>query len=109
MSLTTKIEFLDDPKGKSHLKNLDVDLHSHLTDQADWDAEYWDFESDFLQQYAQKLENLISKSESGITFEALWANENPQNFVELSPTEFLQIVRSNKIGTQTKYFVNKNV
>lgn len=109
MSLITKIKFIDGTKGKSLLKNLDVQLHDHLTDNADWDAEHWDFEPEFLQEYAKKLETLISESESGIIFEALWASDDPHIFVELSPTDFLEIIRSNKIGTQTQYFVNKNV
>ncbi len=109
MSLVTKIEFIDDPKGKSHLKGLDIDLHYHLTDQADWDAEYWDFDSKYLQDYAKMLKELFSKSQNGIEFQAMWIGEQPDKFVEVSINEFLEIVRSNKIGTATRYIVNKNV
>ncbi|MBD3615595.1 MAG: hypothetical protein HUJ22_03405 [Gracilimonas sp.] len=109
MSLVTKIEFIDDPKGKSHLKGLDIDLHYYLTDQADWDAEYWDFDSEYLQDYAKMLEDLFSKSKNGIEFQAMWIGEQPDKFVEVSINEFLEIVRSNKIGTSTRYIVNKNV
>lgn len=109
MSLVTKIEFIDDPKGKSHLKKVDVDLHDHLTDQADWDAEYWDFDSEYLQDYAKLLEDLFSKSKNGIKFQAMWVGEHPNKFVEVSIEAFLEIVRSNKIGTSTRYIMEKNV
>ncbi|MEX1014388.1 MAG: hypothetical protein WDZ80_04475 [Candidatus Paceibacterota bacterium] len=108
MSLFVEIEFIDDRKGKSHLKDFDYQLHNHLTEQADWDAEYWDFDSEYLIEYSQKLEQLISKSEEGIEFQAMWVGEQPNKFLELTPDEFLEIIRSNKIGTSIRYIVNKN-
>jgi hypothetical protein len=109
MSLFVRIEFINDRKGKSYLKDFNYQLHDHLTEQADWNAEYWDFDSEYLIEYSQKLKQLISKSEEGIEFQAMWVGEQPNKFLDLSPDEFLEIVRSNKIGTSTRYIVNKNV
>jgi len=108
MSLFVRIEFINDRKGKSYLKGFDYQLHDHLTEQADWDAEYWDFDSKYLIEYSKELEQLISKSVEGIEFQAMWVGEQPDKFLELSPDEFLEIIRSNKIGTSTRYIVNKN-
>jgi hypothetical protein len=108
MSLITEIEFINNRKSKSYLKGLNIDLHDHLTDQADWNAEYWDFDSDYLHEYSKILEHIISKSTHGIEFQAMWVGEHPDKLIELSPSEFLQVVRSNKIGTSTRYTVRKN-
>jgi len=108
MSLITNLTFIDDPSGKSYLKGTDIDLHDRLTDDADWDAEYWDFDAGCLQDYSKKLERLFSLSANGIEFQALWVGEKPTKVLELSLGDFLEIVRNNKIGTKTKYIVRKN-
>jgi len=107
MSLFVEIEFINDQKGKSYLKDLDYQLHDHLTEQADWNAEYWDFDPDYLKEYSQKMEKIISQSKEGIEFQALWVGERPNKFLELSSNEFLDIVRKNKIGTSTRYIIKK--
>ncbi len=109
MSLFVEIEFINTRDQRSYLKKFDLQLHNHLTEQADWDAEFWDFDPEYLVEYSKKLEEVISYSKEGIEFQALWVGENPNKFIELSPNAFLEIIRTNKIGTSTHYFVNKNV
>jgi hypothetical protein len=46
MRFITEFVFIDDLSGKLYLNGIDIDLHDHLTDDADWDAEYWDFDSE---------------------------------------------------------------
>ena len=108
MSLVTKLVLIDDPNGLAHLKGADIDLHDHLTDDADWNAECWDFDAEYLQAYSKKLEHLFSLSANGIEFQALWVGDKPTNTLNLSLEKLLEIVRNNKIGTKTKYVVKKN-
>ena len=108
MSLATKLVFIDDPNGQSLVKNADIGLHDHLTDDADWNAEFWDFDAEYLQAYSKKLERMFSLSANGIEFQALWVGDKPTTTRNLSLEEFLEAVRNNKIGTKTKYIVRKN-
>ncbi len=105
MSLITEIKFIDDPKGRSFLEGVDIQMHDHLTDDANWDDEFWDFESEYLNEYSKKLQRIFSQSANGIEFQALWVGDNPNKIIELSLREFIEIVKSNKIGTKTKYVV----
>lgn len=107
MSLVTRLVLIDDPYGILRLKNADLDLHNHLIDDADWDADYWVFDVKYLQSYSTKLETIFTQSVNGIEFQALWVGDKPNKTLNLSLGEFLDIVRNNKIGTKTKYVVKK--
>ena len=107
MSLVTEIEFIDDPEGKSYLEGLNIQLHDYLTDDADWNAEYWDFDSEHLKKYSKLLEDLFSQSANGIEFQALWVGETPNNIIELPIDKFLEIVERNQIATGARYVVRK--
>jgi hypothetical protein len=108
MSLVTTLVFIDDPNGQSSLKNADIDLHDQLTDDADWNADFWDFDAEHLQTYSKQLERMFALSAKGIEFQALWVGDKPTKTLNLSLEEFLEIVRNNRIGTKTKYVVRKN-
>jgi len=108
MSLITVVKFIDDPSGKLFLKGTDIDLHDHLTDDADWGAEFWDFYEEYMRDYSKKLEYLFSQSANGIEFQALWVGDIPTKIINLSLSEFLEVVRNNKIDTKTKYIVRKS-
>lgn len=107
MSLITAIKFIDDPKGKSCMEGLNIQLHDYLTDDADWNAEYWDFDSQYLKGYSKLLENLFSQSANGIEFQALWVGETPKNRIELPIEKFLEVIESNRISTEARYVVRK--
>ncbi len=108
MSLVTKLVIIDDSNGQALVKNADIDWHDHLTDDADWNAEYWDFDAEFLQAYSKELEGMFSLSANGIEFQALWVGDEPTKILNQSLEEFLETVRNNKIGTKTRYIVRKN-
>ena len=108
MSLITQFEFLDRVNDSSNYIECDLELHDYLTDDADWAAEYWDIEQNYLEQYCGRLEKLYSQSTFGISFSALWVGEKPTKTINLGIDEFLEIVKSNKIGTKTKYIVYKD-
>ena len=108
MSLITNLEFIDDPKGDIYLEGIDIQLHDYLTEKADWDAEFWDFEIDYLQNFSEILEKLYQASRNGFVFQALWVGDEPVNVVEISIDEFIDIVRRNRIGTKSQYLIKKN-
>ena len=108
MSLVTTLVFIDKLDGQPKLKNADIQLHDHLTDNADWTAEFWDFDSKHLQTYAAQLERIFSGSIGGFEFQALWVEDKPTQTLELTIQEFLDAIRNSKIGTKTKYVVRKN-
>jgi len=108
MSLITKIEFIAKSDNAKLLKQYQIDMHDLLTDDADWDAEYWDFYPEQLLQYTKMLNEIIKASSKGITFQALWAGENATEVIELTDKELLNLVNSNKIKTSAKYIANKS-
>ena len=108
MSLITEIEFIDDPNGKSCLEGLNIQLHDYLTDDADWNAEYWDFEPECLKKYSKMVESLFSQSANGIEFQALWVGEKPKNLIEIPIDKFLEVIERNQIATGARYVVRKS-
>ena len=103
MSLETKIEMIGNPSSEFFIS--DYELHDLLTDDADRNAEYWDFQQHGLEQFTKKLSKLYAVSNGAFTFQAIWSGDEPSKILNLSISEFLETVRSNKIGTKTKYVV----
>lgn len=103
MSLETKIEMLGNPSSEYFLP--EYELHDLLTDEADWNAEFWDFRVPGLEDFAQKISRLYAVSNGAFTFQALWSGDKPTKVENLSLDEFLCALRDNKIGTRTKYVV----
>ena len=108
MSLITKIEFIAKSDNAKLLKQYHIDMHDLLTDDADWDAEYWDFYPEQLLRYSTTLNEIIKASSKGITFQALWAGEKANEVIELTDKELLNLVTSNKIKTTAKYIAIKS-
>lgn len=105
MSLVTKLVLIDEPDRP--LRSAEIDLHDQLTDNADWNAPFWDFDPECLKTYAERLKRIFLESNRGIVFQALWVGDEPETTRDVSIDEFLEIVRNNRIGTKTKYVVRK--
>jgi len=103
MSLETRIEMFGNPSSEYFMPGYE--LHDLLTDEADWNAEYWDFRLSELEEFAQKIRKLYVVSNGGFTFQATWAGGKPSKIESLSLEAFLRALRGNKIGTKTKYVV----
>ena len=103
MSLETRIEMLGNPSSEFYIS--DYELHDLLTDEADRNAKFWDFHHSGLEKFAQKIIKLYAVSNGGFTLQAIWSGDKISNVENLSLEEFLEIVRSNRIGTKTKYVV----
>lgn len=78
---------------------------SMLTDDADWNAPAWDIQPTLLPHLANSLALISDRASEGFTFEALWAGDKPEKYLEVSPNELLSIVRENRVGTKTRYIV----
>lgn len=103
MSVETKIEMIGNPSSEFFIS--DYELQNLLSDDTDRNAEYWDFQQPGLEQFTEKLSKLYVVSNGGFTFQAIWSGEKPSRIENLSISEFLNTVRSSKIGTKTKYVV----
>lgn len=104
MSLVTEISFIDDNKAKD-ISNYE--MHDHLTEEADWNAQYWDFDLEYLHEYSKVLEGLFNDSKNGFEFQSIWIGEVAKNVINLKINEFLDVVTSNKIGTSIRYIIRK--
>lgn len=109
MSLITYIDFIDKKSDEKLLKGTDFQLHDQLTDNADWNNEFWDFNIGYLPSYAAKIESLYNQSAKGFSFSALWIGDNPTNVSNVSINEFINAIKANKIGTKTKYVISKGI
>jgi len=108
MSLITKIEFIEKSDKRVMLNQSSIDMHDFLTDEADWNDEYWDFYPHKLLQYSKLIEEVINSSSRGIVFQALWAGEKATETIEVFASDFLKIIETNKIKTKAKYVARKN-
>lgn len=86
---------------------MNYSLHDALTDDADWDDRYWDFEKEKLNEVKDRIRDEYSKSSGGITFAALWAGDEPENEIEESIEGLLQRFDEGRIGTKDRYTLTK--
>ncbi|MDP1932797.1 MAG: hypothetical protein Q8L60_15200 [Gammaproteobacteria bacterium] len=105
MSLVTKIEIADSPAKLSKHASEEFSLHEYLSDQADWNASFWIFEVDRLDNYCQNLLNLFNSTTDGFSFQALWAGEYPKSQQTVSISELIALLKNNRLGTSTRYLV----
>ena len=80
-------------------------LHDMLTDSADWNADTWEFNQSGLDTLAGFIELFSNKLGKDFSFQAIWAGDKVEINKELTVGELIQIVKSNNIGTKTKYLV----
>jgi hypothetical protein len=76
-----------------------------LTDEADWNAATWDMTWDAAAGLADSIDYFIRKAPQGLIAEAFWDGDRAESTVELSADAFLDLVRSGRLGTKTRYAV----
>ena len=84
---------------------LSLGLHDMLTDSADWNADTWDFNQSGLDALASFIELFSKKIGKDFSFEAIWAGDKVEINKELTINELIRIIKSDNIGTKTKYLV----
>jgi len=105
MSLVTKIspiETLDS------LSMSNFNLHDCLTDDADWNDEYWSFNQNCINNFNQLLLKTYEESTKGIKLQAIWAGDSVKIHIEVTINELIQTFETNKLSTSAEYIVNKS-
>lgn len=79
---------------------------SMLTDEADWNAAFWDIQPEMLPHLADVLSFIAERVVGSFAFEDLWVGEKPKETVEVSPDDLKDAVLKNRIGTKVRYVVS---
>lgn len=103
MSLETRVEAI----GVGRVMK-DVDLHDALTDAADWNAPYWDFDQEQIQEFRSRIIEEFEAAPDGLLVSAIWTGDPVEEKIELSIQEFLERLNEGQIGTRTKYLITKD-
>ncbi len=101
MSLITKIKLIENKK------DIELNLHDLLSDDADWNADYWLFEEHKLGDISDRIKMIYDDSLKGFIFTSLWAGDCIEKRLKVSIDTFLKLIRDNKIGTKTEYKITK--
>ena len=78
---------------------------SMLTDNADWNASTWEFQSALLPLLGSTVAFISERAPNGFIIEAIWAGDKPKKLLEVSLDELHYIVRRNSIATKARYIV----
>lgn len=81
---------------------------SMLTDNADWNDEFWDFQPSVLLPTANLLAHINERVPNGFIVEALWAGDKLEETLTVSFDELKDLVLQNQIKTKAKYVVENN-
>lgn len=103
MSIETKIEMFGNPSSEFFFAG--DELQDLLNDKNRQPADYWDFHSAGLEALTRKLSRLFAVSNGGFTFQATWSGVDAAKTESLTYGEFIEIVKSNKVDSSTKYIV----
>ena len=108
MSLIAKISPINKADDIGLLYSNDLNLHDCLTDNADWNDEYWDFYPECAGKIAKTINSAYELSTKGIRFQAIWAGDKPELTIESTIEELVTALTTNKVRTRAIYVVNKN-
>ena len=81
---------------------------SMLTDDADWNAEFWNFEPSVLAPTANLLANIHQRMPNDFSVEAIWAGDKPDETLTVSIDKLKNLVTKNQVNTKAKYIVEKS-
>lgn len=79
---------------------------SLLSDNADWNAEFWSMRPEVLEPLAATLQAVVKGGISCLTVEAVWNAEQASLERRMSLEEFIEEVRAGRIRTRTRYQLN---
>jgi len=108
MSLITKILPIRKSDDLGTIPNEDLNLHDCLTDDVDWNAEYWDFHPNCMSKFANVIKDAYVTSTDGVIFQALWVGDAPEITIELTIEQFISVLSENKVATHAAYIIHKN-
>jgi hypothetical protein len=82
---------------------------SLLSDDADWNAEFWDMDPQIRERLAHALEILATRGPAHLTVEALWIGESRSEKVLVSVNELFALAATGRLGTTKRYIVERAV
>ncbi len=103
MNLEPKIEMFGNPSSEFSIS--EKEFRDVLSTDADRNEEYWHFQESGLEVFVEKLTRLFVVSNGGFTFQVNWPSDKPLKIENLSFSEFIETVKSNRMGKKTKYVV----
>ena len=78
-----------------------------LSDNADWNADYWELRPEYLEPLNDLVTQSFVKSLEGITFRAGWIGDEVTKRIELSLAELGQFILENRLPTRTLILLEK--
>ena len=79
---------------------------SLLTDDADWNAEYWDLLPKLRGPLAETVRRVGGRMPEGFTLEALWAGDSYTSECECRLKDLVDAISNNRLGTHVRYTVS---
>jgi hypothetical protein len=80
-----------------------------LSEDADWNAEFWSMRPEIRQPLARALEVLTTEGPAQIAVQALWVGDSPREEVHLSAQELVALAAAGRLGTRRRYLVERAV
>jgi hypothetical protein len=78
-----------------------------LSDEADWNADFWAMRPEILEPLARTLQILIDQGPPHLTVAAAWLVTESRQTVNVTAAELVALARSSRLGTRTNYEVTK--
>ena len=78
---------------------------SLLSEEAGFDSSTWDLRIEMLEGLAQLINRIWDISGGLLIFDALWYAKGPEEDRNVTIEELNAIIRTNKLGSKTRYFV----
>jgi hypothetical protein len=78
-----------------------------LSDDADWAAEVWSMRPEVLEPLAHSIHVLLNEEFDNVSLQALWVGDRPNETKHLSIAELVALARSSRLGTKTRYVVDR--
>ena len=82
-------------------------IHDALTDDADWDAEYWDFDQEKLQDAKRMVTREYEQSAEGIRVAINWVSVPVEKDINETVESLINWFNCSKIGTRERYTLRK--
>ncbi len=80
---------------------------SLLTDDADWEAATWRMRPEILEPLADTIGALLATSLDHPSIQALWIGEATGETKHVSPNEVIALTRTSRLGTKTRYVIDR--
>jgi len=108
MSLILTIEYLGTKTFFGGLKKMSYGaIHDALTDNADWNANYWDFDFGKLDDFIKLIEREYNQSNQGMRIAVTWNSDSIDKDIEESIEGLIQRFDIGQIGTRERYTIKK--